>query len=123
MERLLRLLETLAMRYQLIYRGRPGRIESLGGRAARDIWNNRIKKTSEVLAALSELYISDDEFKRRFALHAEKNGKKARYILASLERQSLQREGATYKNELIPGDVTLEHVFPEVPQRTLGGGD
>jgi hypothetical protein len=50
-EKLLRLLETIAVRYQLIIRGRPGRIESLGGRAARDIWNNKIKKTSEVLAA------------------------------------------------------------------------
>src|SRR5262249_27869038 len=52
----------------------------------------------------------------RFAIHAEKNGKKARYILTSLERQSLQREGTTYKNELIPGDVTLEHVFPKSPK-------
>jgi hypothetical protein len=54
MEKLLRLLETIAVRYQLVIRGRPGRIESLGGRTARDIWDNKIKKTSEVLTALSE---------------------------------------------------------------------
>jgi len=116
MEKLLRLLEVIAVRYQLIIRGRPGRIESLGGRAARDIWNNKIKKTSEVLATLGELSVSDDDFKRRFVIHSEKNGKKARYILAGLERQSLQKEGTTYRDELIPGDITLEHVFPKSPK-------
>ena len=75
-----------------------------------------VKKTSEVLVVLGELNISDEDFKRRFAIHSEKNGKKARYILTSLERQSLQRDGKTYLNELIPGDVTLEHVFPKSPK-------
>jgi Protein of unknown function (DUF1524) len=28
----------------------------------------------------------------------------------------LQREGKTYPNELIPGDITLEHVFPKSPR-------
>src|SRR5262249_5802239 len=116
MEKLLRFLETIAVRYQLIIRGRPGRIESLGGRAARDIWNNKMKKTSEVRAALSELYISDDDSKRRFVIHSEKNGTKARYILTALERQSLQSEGKTYLDELVPGDITLEHVFPKSPK-------
>ncbi len=116
MEKLLHLLEAIAVRYQLIIRGRPGRIESLGGRAARDIWNNKITKTAEVRAALSELYVPDDDFKRRFLIHSEKNGKKARYILATLERQSLQRDATTYVDELIPGDVTLEHVLPKSPR-------
>jgi hypothetical protein len=116
MEKLLRLLEAIAVRYQLIIRGRPGRIESLGGRAARDIWSSKIKKTSEVLTALGELSVSDEDFKRRFVIHSEKNGKKARYILASLERQSLQKEGKTYRDELVPGDITLEHVFPKSPK-------
>ena len=116
MGRLLHLLEVIAVRFQLVGRGRPGRIESLGGRAARDIWDNKITTASEVLSILRELYVSDDEFKQRFRTKTETDGKKARYVLAVLERQSLLREGKTYVDELIPGAVTLEHIFPKSPQ-------
>ncbi|MGB6534492.1 MAG: HNH endonuclease family protein, partial [Xanthobacteraceae bacterium] len=116
MTKLLRLLEVIAVRFQLVGRGRPGRIESLGGRVARDIWEGKITRTAEVRPVLDELYIADDDFKQRFKSKVESDGKKARYILATLERQSLQREGLTYPKELIPGDVTLEHIFPKSPQ-------
>lgn len=98
--RLLHLLEVLAVRFQLVGRGRPGRIESLGGRAAREIWDGKITKASEVRTVLAELYISDEEFKQRFRTKTETDGKKARYILTVLERQSLLREGQTYADEL-----------------------
>jgi hypothetical protein len=113
--KLLHLLEVIAVRFQLVGRGRPGRIESLGGRAAREIWDKKITKSSEVRAALSELYITDDEFKQRFRTKLETSSKKARYILTVLERQALLRDGKTYADELIPGNVTLEHVFPKSP--------
>jgi hypothetical protein len=116
MSKLLHLLEIIAVRFQLVGRGRPGRIESLGGRAARDIWEGRITKTSEVRTALEELYISDTDFKQRFKNKTETDGKKARFILAALERQSLLREGKSYPDELLPGNVTLEHIFPKSPQ-------
>ena len=116
MGRLLHLLEVLAVRFQLVGRGRPGRIESLGGRAAREIWDNKMTTASEVRTALGELYTSDEEFKQRFKTKAETDGKKARYILTVLERQSLLREGKTFADELIPGAVTLEHIFPKSPQ-------
>lgn len=115
-ERLLRLLEVIAVRFQLVYRGRPGRIESLGGKAAREIWDGKMTTATELKSALSELYVSDDEFKQRFKAKTETDGKKARYILAGLERQSLLREGVTYADELVPGNVTLEHIFPRSPQ-------
>jgi uncharacterized protein DUF262/uncharacterized protein DUF1524 len=116
MFKLLHLLEVIAVRFQLVGRGRPGRIESLGGRAAREIWENRITKTSQVRSVLEELYISDADFVQRFKTKTEKDGKKARYILVSLERQALLREGKTYADELIPGSVTLEHIFPKSPK-------
>jgi hypothetical protein len=114
-EKLLRILEVIAVRFQLVRKGRPGRIESLGGRAAREIWEGKLKKTSDVLPVISELNISDEDFKSRFQIHSEREGKKARYLLAGIERQSLMREGATFKDELIPGNVTLEHIFPKKP--------
>jgi hypothetical protein len=114
-ERLLRILEVVAVRYQLVFRGRPGRIESLGGRAAREIWEGKITKASEVFETIDELYISDSDFKNLFQTKTEKESKKARYLLAGIERQSLIRDGQTFKDELIPGNVTLEHIFPKSP--------
>jgi hypothetical protein len=69
-----------------------------------------------VRSVLEELYISYDDFKQRFKTKTEADGKKARYIITSLERQSLQREGKTFPDELVSGDVTLEHIFPKSPQ-------
>jgi uncharacterized protein DUF1524 len=115
MERLLDLLEVIAVRFQLIYRGRPGRIESLGARTAKEIWNRKITTASEVRIRLNELYVADGEFKELFK-KAETDGKKARYLLTVLERQSLQREAKTFPEELIPGEVTLEHIFPKSPR-------
>lgn len=82
----------------------------------REIWEGKITRTAQVRAVLDELYISDAEFKQRFKTKVETDGERARYILSTLERQSLLREGATYVDELIPGDVTLEHIFPKSPQ-------
>lgn len=114
--KLLHLLEVIAVRFQLVGRGRPSRIESLGGRVAREIAEGKITRTSEVRSALDELYIPDGEFKQRFKTKTETDGKKARYILAVLERQSLLREGKSFADELTPGNVTLEHIFPKSPQ-------
>lgn len=116
MAKLLHLLEVIAVRFQLVGRGRAARIESLGGRVGREIWDGKITRASQVRSTLEELYIPDDDFKQRFRAKAETDGGKARYLLSTLERQSLLREGATYVDELIPGDVTLEHIFPKSPQ-------
>ena len=43
MERLLWLIECVAVRHQLIGKRRPGRVESLGGRAAKDIFDGKIE--------------------------------------------------------------------------------
>lgn len=115
MERLLFLLEVIAVRFQLVGRGRPGRMESLGARAARDIWNGKVSTASEVFSLIRELYTPDDEFKQKFSEKTENDGKKARYILSRIERQSLAREGKVYPDELIPGNVTLEHILPKSP--------
>ncbi len=114
-ERLLRILEIIAARYQLVRKGRPGRIESLGGRTALDIWNGKLTRASEVQHALSELHVPDSQFNSDFQSLSVTDAKKARYLLAGIERQSFQRDGETFKDELIPGNVTLEHIFLKKP--------
>lgn len=115
MERLLRLLEVIAVRYQLVKRGRPGRIESLGGQVARDIFANKITNATKVRTELDELYVSDGDFKHLLLSKTEGQSAKARYLIVGIERQSLEREGKTYPTELVPGSVTLEHILPKNP--------
>jgi uncharacterized protein DUF262/uncharacterized protein DUF1524 len=116
MERLLRLLEVIAVRYQLVARGRPGRIESLGGRAAKVISDGKITTASQVFAELRELYIADSQFETEFQVKTEREGKKAAYLLRGLEYQSLLHAQNKHARELVPSDiVTVEHILPKSP--------
>ena len=116
MERLLRLLEVVAVRYQLVARGRPGRIESLGGRAAKAISDAKITTASQVFADLKELYIADGQFENEFQIKTEREGKKAAYLLRGLEYQALLRSQHKHARELVPSDiVTVEHILPKSP--------
>ncbi len=115
MERLLRLLEVIAVRYQLVARGRPGRIESLGGRTAKAISDKKITTASQVLTELKELYIPDDVFESEFQTKTEREAKKAVYLLRGLERQSRLRAEVGHDREAAPDIVTLEHILPKSP--------
>ena len=115
LERLLRLLEVIAVRYQLVARGRPGRIESLGGRTAKAICDRKITSASQVLSEIKELYIPDDQFQAEFQLKTERESKKAAYLLRCLEHQSFVRANDQHPRETIPGNVTIEHILPKSP--------
>jgi hypothetical protein len=116
MERLLRLLEVMAVRYQLVARGRPGRIESLGGRTAKAISDGKITTATQVFAELKELYIADSQFETEFEIKTERESKKAAYLLRGLERQAHVRAQDTHANELVPSSVvTVEHILPKSP--------
>jgi hypothetical protein len=115
MERLLWLIECVAVRHQLIGRRRPGRVESLGGQAARDISRGKITTATEVMGVIRELYVPDEAFRLNFESISESNAKKARYIITGIERESIARDGNTLSDELIPHSVTVEHIFPRSP--------
>jgi hypothetical protein len=115
LERLLRLLEVVAVRYQLVARGRPGRIESLGGRTANAISERKITTASRVFTEIKELYIADEAFQAEFQLKTERESKKAVYLLRGLEHQSWVRTQDEYPRETVPGSVTIEHILPKSP--------
>lgn len=115
MERLLWLIECIAVRYQLIGRKRPGRVESLGGRVGKEIFEGRITTATQVFGVVRELYVPDEEFKLSFELAAETSSKKVRYLLAGIERESITRDNGTLSDELTPHNVTVEHIFPRSP--------
>jgi hypothetical protein len=114
-ERLLWLIECVAVRHQLIGRKRPGRVESLGGRAAKDISEGKLTSATGVLGVVRELYVPDEEFKLAFETNEEASGKKIRYLLAGIERETVARDNQTLRDELTPHAVTVEHIFPSSP--------
>ena len=115
MVRLLKLLEVIAVRYQLVARGRPGRIESLGARLAKAITEGAISTASTAFTELRELYIPDDQFRSDFASKTERESKKAAYLLRGLEHQALVRANDPHQSETRPHLVTIEHILPKSP--------
>jgi hypothetical protein len=113
-ERLLRLLEVLIVRYQLIGGGRTGRLEISCARLANEIYKGRCRSASQAFTLLKEIFPPDKEFKEAFKTKQERNNQKARYILSNLERQ--ERMKANLSAELEPSvSLTLEHILPKSP--------
>lgn len=117
LERLLRLLEVLIVRYQLIGGGRTGRLEILCASLAHKIWQREVTNAAQAFQEVRPLYLSDDEFREAFQYKQERNNQKASWILKKLEIQARQRQhNAITARELEPGrSLTLEHIFPRSP--------
>ncbi len=108
--KLLRIVEIISLRYNVICQNGASEQEGIYNQVARAIYDG--KSLAEVLPDLRRVYPTDDEFKHSFAMRCFKTrntSKKARYLLARIERH------------LSPGNVldesllTLEHILPEHP--------
>lgn len=126
MERLLRLLETIIVRYQLIGGGRTGQLEITCAGLAKAIFNGeitdqsgtrKISKTSDIFKEAQEIYPSDQTFESEFVLASESNNQKAVYIMRALERENRKRESGGKETETDLGALTLEHVLPKNPNQ------
>jgi hypothetical protein len=112
-ERLLRLLEVIIVRYLLIVGGNPGQFETSCAVVARKIYTSEVKTAADTLQELRELYPADDDFRRSFEIAQERSPQKAQYLLRMLEREARRREFGAAAGELQPGAVSLEHIFPK----------
>ncbi len=126
MERLLRLLEAVIVRYQLIGGGRTGRLEIECARLAQCVYVREITdaagtrpvtRASDVYREFREVYPSDPAFEELFALARESNNQKAVYMLRALDREMRRRDVQARAAENEPGSLTLEHIFPKNPSQ------
>lgn len=114
-ERMLRLLEVVTVRYLLIVGGNTGRFETTCAILGRKIYAGDVKTATAAFAELKDIYPSDDDFRNAFATKQEENNQKAQYYLRALENE-LQRDAqGEMAGELIAGVLTVEHVFPKNP--------
>lgn len=115
MERLLRLLEILIVRFQLIGSGRPGRLESTCGRLAVDIHRREVTTATQAYAGFRDIFPSDADFQREFQNARNIENRKAQYLLNRVERQARIAANMPGANEFIPKLSTIEHILPKKP--------
>jgi Protein of unknown function DUF262/Protein of unknown function (DUF1524) len=114
MEKLLRHLEILTVRYQVVGRGRTGALEIACARVASKIYTGELNTPMKVWKQLASLVSSDVEFEGDFLQFSEANAARAKYLLRELEIAA--RKERDVPDELRPSTgLTLEHILPRNP--------
>ncbi len=115
-ERLLRLLEVIIVRYQLIGGERTGRLEIQCAKTAKEIFDGDVKTAVQAKESLKDIYVSDSDFRQAFQTKEERSSPKAHYLLRKLEieeRRIASSDGARVTD---PGiGLTIEHILPKNP--------
>ena len=113
-ERLLRLLEVIEVRWQLIGEQRTGAIEIQCARLALSIWEGKTKGAAEARSLLDTVYLKDPEFQAQFTAKEGLSNPKAAYILRKIE----DHERAKRRSDLVASRaLTIEHVLPRNPDQ------
>lgn len=116
---LLRRLVTLILRYQLIGRGRTGRLEIEAARVAQSIYARKLKTAAAVWKQLRQIIPSDQEFREDFTRYEETRALRARWLLRELELQEWRRQNPRkplqHAPVTDPEKVNLEHILPKNP--------
>jgi hypothetical protein len=115
MERLLRLLEVIIVRYLHIGAGNTGRFETTCAILARKIYASEVTTATQARAELDGVYPSDPDFRQAFLNKEEENNQKAQYFLRRLEMEARRVASGSMPGELEPGTLTVEHILPRNP--------
>jgi hypothetical protein len=119
MEKLLRRLATLILRYQLIGKGRTGRLEIRAAGVAEGIFSKKLKHAKAAWDELKTIIPADDEFSQDFAKYDDVKPAVARWMLRALEHSYWLATNPGAAPELAPIHdpelVNLEHILPRKP--------
>ena len=117
MERLLRHLEVITVRYQLVGQGRTGALEIASARAAHGITNGDLKSPNQVWQEYSSIVPNDGDFRESFFRWSDIKPVRARYVLAELEKAEYRQSHDGAQPDEIPPweELTLEHILPVNP--------
>ncbi len=115
-ERLLRLLEVVIVRYQLIGGERTGRIEIQCAKTAKEIFDGAVKTATQAKESLKDIYVSDPDFRVAFQSKEERSSPKAHYLLRKLEIEERRLASSDGARVTDPGiGLTIEHILPKNP--------
>lgn len=120
-EKVLRLLEVVVVRWQVVGEGRTGTIERTSARLAEQIWTGKVTNRSGAIDALKELHTPDEEFKQRFRAQENLTKQKAVFLLRRIEQHERSTTHGSAAQGLTPSlTVTLEHILPLNPAPEWG---
>ena len=115
-EKLLRVLEVIVVRWQVVGEGRTGTIERQCARLAEQIWSGKVTNRIGIIESLTELNTPDDEFRAKFASQENLSKQKAIYLLRRIEEhERLAKFGANGKGLEPHANLSLEHILPINP--------
>lgn len=115
-ENLLRLLEAVVVRWQLIGEQRTGILEIQFARLAEQIWSGAINTAKEAFSAISVVYPDDASFRAKFEEKEGLTNQKAVYLLRKIEEHERSAAKPASGKELSPHqNLTLEHILPKNP--------
>ena len=113
-EKLVWLLETVLIRWQVIGGRRTGMLEITCARLAHKIWENEIRTGQQARAALESVYTSDSDFRVAFGSKQNLSNQKAAYLLRIIEFEERKRQLGANATELEPGQfLSIEHILPK----------
>jgi uncharacterized protein with ParB-like and HNH nuclease domain len=123
-EKLLKHLVVLILRYQLIGRGRTGKLEIQSALIAEGIFSEKLKAARPVWEKLRTILPSDEEFEDDFSRYIEPTAAVARWILRELDIQKWIDENPGKSIQTAPltdaALVNLEHILPKNPNQDWG---
>jgi hypothetical protein len=119
LEKLLGRLVTLIVRYQVIGRGRTGRLEIQAAAISKAIWDKKIKTANIVWKEMLSMIPDDEEFLEDFSRYEETKAVRARWLLRELEMQAWRKANPSkaiqHSPISDPSMVNLEHILPKNP--------
>jgi hypothetical protein len=120
-EKLLGYLVTVILRYQLIGRGRTGKLEIQSASTAQRIFSGELKSAQAAFESLKSLLQEENEFIEDFRRYEDSKANRVRWILRELEIQrriednpKLSPQNAPIED---PSKVNLEHILPKNPNQ------
>jgi len=120
-EKLLKYLVVLILRYQLIGRGRTGKLEIQSALIAEGISSEKFKTAKPAWEQLRKILPNDEEFEDDFSRYIEPTAAVARWILRELEIQKWMDENPGKSIQTAPltdaALVNLEHILPKNPNQ------
>ena len=114
-ERLLRMLEVLIVRYQLVGGERTETLEISLAKLAKLIFEAKVATASDAFKEINDIYPMDDDFQAAFRNKQERSNQKAQYLLRGLEREERRLASPSMSQEEDLGTVTVEHILPKSP--------
>ncbi len=111
--KILRIIEVIAFRYNIIGKLNPNEMEKTYNKIANMVFEKKLRSPKSIFNKLKNIYVKDDEFISKFeysSINSNRNKKLVKYILIKIENL-ISGNSFDYSDS----SITIEHILPENP--------